>query len=179
MAVRVRNPGRSNSYGNQTTGWYSNRRKGRQSSYPWCNNTNQTKEARNRDSGYHNNSRSSSSGYNGINDRTRQRYGYGYRMTGFSKAMVTLGVAAGALLKGCGTLAKKSFNSAKDYTDSVKANRKEREENVYYTEEAEFDEVNFSQGEMLEILDIPANSLMCATETGVKLAKKCAEALQE
>ena len=69
--------------------------------------------------------------------------------------MVSLGVAAGALIKGCRTLAKKSFNSAKDYTDS------------------------FNQEEMLEILDIPANSLMCATETGVKLAKKCADALQE
>ena len=86
--------------------------------------------------------------------------------------MVSLGVAAGALIKGCGTLAKKSFNS-------VKANRKEREENIYYTDEAEFDEVSFNQEEMLEILDIPANSLMCATETGVKLAKKCADALQE
>lgn len=93
--------------------------------------------------------------------------------------MVSLGVAAGALIKWCGTLAKKSFNSAKDYTDSVKANRKEREENIYYTDEAEFDEVSFNQEEMLEILDIPANSLMCATETGVKLAKKCADALQE
>ena len=116
---------------------------------------------------------------NPYNDQTRQRYGYGYRMSGFSKVMVSLGVAAGALIKGCGTLAKKSFNSAKDYTDSVKANRKEREENIYYTDEAEFDEVSFNQEEMLEILDIPANSLMCATETGVKLAKKCADALQE
>lgn len=119
------------------------------------------------------------SGRNPYNDQTRQRYGYGYRMSGFSKVMVSLGVAAGALIKGCGTLAKKSFNSAKDYTDSVKANRKEREENIYYTDEAEFDEVSFNQEEMLEILDIPANSLMCATETGVKLAKKCADALQE
>lgn len=116
---------------------------------------------------------------NPYNDQTRQRYGYGYRMSGFSKVMVSLGVAAGALIKGCETLAKKSFNSAKDYTDSVKANRKEREENIYYTDEAEFDEVSFNQEEMLEILDIPANSLMCATETGVKLAKKCADALQE
>lgn len=114
---------------------------------------------------------------NNYNDRTRQRYGYGYRMSGFSKALVSVGVATGTLLKATGTLAKKSFNKAKDYTDSVKANRKEREENIYYTEDAEFEDVSFNQEDMMEILDIPANSLMCATESGVHLAKKITESL--
>ena len=94
-------------------------------------------------------------------------------MSGFSKALVSIGVAAGTLLKATGTLAKKSFNKAKDYTDSVK----EREENIYYTEDAEFEDVSFNQEDMMEILDIPANSLMCATESGVHLAKKITESL--
>lgn len=63
------------------------------------------------------------------------------------------------------------------HTDSVKANRKEREENIYYTEDAEFEDVSFNQEDMMEILDIPANSLMCATESGVHLAKKITESL--
>ena len=36
-------------------------------------------------------------------------------MSGFSKALVSIGVATGTLLKATGTLAKKSFNKAKDY----------------------------------------------------------------
>ena len=180
MAVRVRNPGNysyghsnehnyRHSYGHsngQANGWYSNGQRNRTSGYPWCN---QTRNTENRSNRYY-------SG-NNYNDRTRQRYGYGYRMSGFSKALVSIGVATGTLLKATGTLAKKSFNKAKDYTDSVKANRKEREENIYYTEDAEFEDVSFNQEDMMEILDIPANSLMCATESGVHLAKKITETL--
>ena len=178
MAVRVRNPGNysyghsnehnyRHSYGHsngQANGWYSNGQRNRTSGYPWCN---QTRNTENRSNRYY-------SG-NNYNDRTRQRYGY--RMSGFSKALVSIGVATGTLLKATGTLAKKSFNKAKDYTDSVKANRKEREENIYYTEDAEFEDVSFNQEDMMEILDIPANSLMCATESGVHLAKKITESL--
>lgn len=161
--------GDRHSYGHsngQANGWYSNGQRNRTSGYPWCN---QTRSTENRSNRYY-------SG-NNYNDRTRQRYGYGYRMSGFSKALVSIGVAAGTLLKATGTLAKKSFNKAKDYTDSVKANRKEREENIYYTEDAEFEDVSFNQEDMMEILDIPANSLMCATESGVHLAKKITESL--
>lgn len=42
---------------------------------------------------------------------------------------------------------------------------------------AEFEDVSFNQEDMMEILDIPANSLMCATESGVHLAKKITESL--
>lgn len=164
MAVRVRNPGSYNNRGNQANGWYSNKQTG----YPWCDQTKRAKSS--------NNYNRSSNRYN---DRTRQHYGYGYSMSGFSKALVSVGVAAGTLLKAAGTLAKKSFSRAKDYTDSVKANRNEREENIYYTEDAEFEDASFSQEDMVEILDIPANSLMCATESGVHLAKKLAESLQQ
>ena len=103
MAVRVRNPG-NYSYGHsnehnyrhnygQANGWYSNGQRNRTSGYPWCN---QTRSTENRSNRYY-------SG-NNYNDRTRQRYGYGYRMSGFSKALVSIGVAAGTLLKATGNL---------------------------------------------------------------------------
>ena len=44
-------------------------------------------------------------------------------------------------------------------------------------QDAEFEDVSFNQEDMMEILDIPANSLMCATESGVHLAKKITESL--
>lgn len=52
-------------------------------------------------------------------------------------------------------------------------------ENIYGLKEinAEFEDVSFNQEDMMEILDIPANSLMCATESGVHLAKKITESL--
>lgn len=166
MAVRARNPGSS-----KTTGWYSNSRTNSRG-YPWCKETERSNshvQRRNYQTQQHNQ----------YNNRTRQCYGYGYNMSGFGKALVSAGVAASTLLKATGALAKKSFSKAKACTDSIKENRKEREENIYYTEDAEFEDVSFNQEDMIEILDIPANSLMCATESGVALVKKCTESLQQ
>lgn len=179
MVTRARNPGYSwyqNNH-NSGNGWYnsrtnySQRTKHNQRTQGWGRPNDRTAYGRS-DSGYGRTTYNRSRGF--------PRYGYGYkRPSQFGRILMGAGILAGKAIKGAGALAQKSFHKAKDYTDTVKADRQERESNIYYSENAEFSEYSFNPAEMLEILDVPANSIMCATETGVKLAKRCADVLTE
>lgn len=181
MAVRVRNPGYNWYQGNNhsTNGWYNNTTQ----NYNRRSVQNYNRRSAN-NSIYNNNYDYRRARQNNFGNRphynraTRQRYGYGYkRPNAFGKVLISAGILAGKAIHAGGTLAKKSFYKAKDYTDSVKANKKDREANIYYTDNVTFNDLTFDSNEMLEILDVPANSLMCATESGVKFAQHCAELL--
>lgn len=173
MVTRVRNPGYSwyqNNH-NSGNGWYNSRDNRNPRTQGWGRSTGRTAYGRS-NSGYGRTTYNRSRGF--------PRYGYGYkRPSKFGRILMGAGILAGKAIKGTGALAQKSFHKAKEYTDTVKANRQERESNIYYSENAEFSECSFNPAEMLEILDVPANSIMCATETGVKLAKRCADVLTE
>lgn len=161
--MRARNPNYN---------WYRNNRK---NNYGWSNGT-----SYGRTYNHLNNNRRQYdyTAHSKYSNRVRRDYGYGYRRPStFKKVVLGAGVLTGKLIKSAGTLAKKSFIKSKEFTDSVKTRHDDKVSNIFYSENAEFNDVSFDQNDMIEILDVPANSVMCATETGVKLVKHCADVL--
>lgn len=119
----------------------------------------------------------------GYGNRSRfSRYSRGYNPNGLRRRSIVVSALLGAghitssLVRKTGGLIKNSYSKV---SETRKANKREFEENIFYSTDAEFSEVTIDHEKMEEILDIPALGVMRVTDSGAQFIKAYSEEIKE
>lgn len=127
--------------------------------------------------------RNSGNYYDGYS-RNYNKYSRNYDRRGIRRRNPAVSFLIGAgnvtshLARKTGNLIKKSYNKMRNVSEARRNNKAEREESVYYSTDAIFDELTINHNKMVEILDIPALGVMRVTESGQNFIKSYAEEIR-
>lgn len=133
---------------------------------------------------YDNYSHKNSGNYYDRYSRNYNKYSRNYDRRGFRRRNTAISILIGAgnlaarIAHKTGNLVRKSYNKVRNLSEARKNNKAEREESIYYSTDAVFNELTVEHDKMIEILNIPALGVMRVTESGEKFIKSYAEEIR-